>query len=173
VAPRLTSATSPAITYILDNSSVVVPPLDWTNNGPLETDTVVFGQAPNNTNRIGFSSYGPSQDVYRQWTQFAQASLASEDTIQATAAAIGFQDRFPQKDLKITVRPDLLDPIDASGGFRNLSGQAIWVTYDIAPFHTIDAAFWIKQQDFYSNDGCNWLCDLTLQQVYAATDPVS
>jgi hypothetical protein len=168
VAPRVTDPNTVVPLFTLDDSNVVAPPLDWTNNGPLETDSVVFGQANNNTARIGFSDYPASQAVYRQWTQFQQVSLAEEDAIAAAAAGVGLQDRFPQKNLKITIRPDLLDPLDPRVGFRNHLGQAILVHYPIDPYHTIFADFYIVEQAYYTPDGCNWLCDLTLQQIYTA-----
>lgn len=168
VAPRVTDPAAVVPVFTLDDSNVVAPPLDWTNNGPLETDSVVFGQANNNTARIGFSDYAASQTVYRQWTQFQQVSLADPDAIKAAAAGVGLQDRFPQKNLKITIRPDLLDPLDPRVGFRSQLGQGILVHYPIAPYHTIFADFYIVEQAYYSPDGCNWLCDLTLQQIYTA-----
>jgi len=168
VAPRVTDPTTVVPLFTLDDANVVAPPLDWTNNGPLETDSVVFGQANNNTARIGFSDYPASQTVYRQWTQLHQVSLAEAAAIAAGAAGIGLQDRFPQKNLTITIRPDLLDSIDPRVGFRNHLGQAVLVHYPIAPYHTIFADFYIVEQAYYSPDGCNWLCDLTLQQIYTA-----
>lgn len=168
VAPRVTDPSAVVPVFTLDDANVVAPPLDWTNNGPLETDTVVFGQANNNTARIGFSDYSASQTVYRQWTQFQQVSLAEADAIAAAAAGIGLQDRFPQKNLKITIRPDLLDPLDPRVGFRNQLGQGITVHYPVTPYHTIFADFYIVEQSYYTPDGCNWLCDLTLQQIYTA-----
>jgi hypothetical protein len=167
-APRVTDPAAVVPVFTLDDANVVAPPLDWTNNGPLETDTVVFGQANNNTSRIGFSDYPASQVVYRQWTQFQQVSLAEEDAIAAAAAGIGQQDRFPQKNLKITIRPDLLDPLDPRVGFRSQLGQGILVHYPVDPYHTIFADFYIVEQAYYTPDGCNWLCDLTLQQIYTA-----
>lgn len=168
VAPRVTDPSSVTPIFTLDDANIVAPPLDWTNNGPIETDSVVFGQANNNTSRIGFADYAPSQTVYRQWTQFAQVSLAQGDAIAAAAQGIGQQDRFPQKNLKITIRPDLLDPLDPRVGFRSQLGQGILVHYPISPYHTIFADFYIVEQAYYSPDGCNWLCDLTLQQIYTA-----
>ena len=173
VAPRTTPATAVTPLYTLNDSSVVGPPLDWTNNGPLATDTVTFGQSANNTSRIGFDDYSASRTTYRRWVEFQQVNLSSTETIASAAAAIGHQDRFPQKDLKVTIRPDLLDPDDTAAGFRNHVGKAIAVNYPIGPiglYHTIDANFWILEQSYYSPDGCNWLCDLTLQQIYDATD---
>ena len=168
-APRLVVPSAVTPVYTLDDSTIVAPPLDWTNSGPLATDTVAMGSADNNTSRIGFSKYQASRDVYRRWVEISPASLSDGTTIAALADGIGYQDRFPHKDLKVTVRPDLLDPGDNTAGFRNLLGQAIGVNYDVSPYHRINANFWIVEQALYSPDSCNWLCDLTLSQIYGTS----
>ena len=168
-SPRITSPSAVTPSYTLNDATIVVPPLDWTNNGPRATDTVTFGSAANNTNRIGFSTYQSSRDTYRRWVRFEQLNMASSDTIAAAADSIGYQDRFPHKDLKLTIRPDLLDAGDETAGFLNHLGEAIAVNYNISPYHHINANFWIVEQQFYSPDGCNWLCDLTLEQIYSTT----
>jgi hypothetical protein len=167
-APRVTDPSAVTPAYTLNDSSVVVPPLDWTNNGPVATDTVTFGQGSNNTTRIGFSDYAASRTMYRQWVRIAQVDMTGTAEIAAAADSIGQQDRFPHKDLKLTIRPDLLDSGDSTAGFRNLFGQAIGVNYNVDPYHHINANFWIVEQAFYSPDGCNWLCDLTLEQIYTS-----
>lgn len=167
-SPRTTDPTAVTPTYTLDDSNVVAPPLDWTNNGPRATDTVTFGAAANNTNRIGFSTYQPSRDTYRRWVRFEQLNMASRDSIAAAADSVGYYDRFPHKDLKLTIRPDLLDAGDETAGFLNRLGEAFAVNYNIAPYHHINANFWVVEQQFYSPDGANWLCDLTLEQIYTA-----
>lgn len=167
--PRVTDPTAVTPIYTLDDSSIVAPPLDWTNNGPRATDTVTFGAGDNNTNRIGFSKYQASRDTYRRWVRFAQTTLTDTTTIAAAADSIGTQDRFPHKDLKVTVRPDLIDSGDSTAGFFNLLGEVITVNYNVAPYHHINADFWIVEQQFYTPDGCNWLCDLALEQIYQPT----
>lgn len=165
-APRFTVPTSVSPIYTLNDANVVVPPLDWTNNGPLATDTVARETTATNTSRIGFSKYQASRDTYRRWVRIADIQIGNTTLAAAAADGIGYEDRFPHKDLKITIRPDLLDSGDETAGFYQLIGQPIAVNYNISPYHTINANFWILEQAFYQPDACNWLCDLTLSQIY-------
>lgn len=168
VAPAVTDPDSVTPAYTLNSSSIVVPPLDWTNNGPEESDTVVLGTGSGNTRRIGFSKYQGTRDTYRRWVRIRESSFSDETGIGAAADALGRQARFPHKDLKVTIRPDLLDPTDPTAGFQRLTGQAIAVNYDVAPYHEIDASFTILNQEFRANpSGAGFLCDLTLWQLYA------
>lgn len=155
--------------YTLDSSTVIVPPIDWSNMGPLATDTVVMGNAGTNTPPFSFKTYQPSRDLYRQWTKVRRAE-ADDASITYAADARGYQDRFPHKTLDLTIRPDLLDEADPLQGFRNMLGSAITVTQDIVAamgaYHLIDAPFWIIGQHFRANGKGAYLCRLRLDQVY-------
>lgn len=155
--------------YTLDDSSIVAPPLDWTNNGPNSTDTVMLGMGSSNTRTVGFDTYSLSRSTYRQWVRIAQEDFPDAVDIAKAAGSAGYWDRFPHKDLKVTIRPDLLDATDARLGFTNMLGEAIAVNYNVTPYHHINANFWITEQHYYSPDGCNWLCDLTLSQIYTTS----
>lgn len=171
-APTLTDPDSVTPVYTLDET-MIVPAADWTNNGPEETDSVVLGSGSGNTRRIGFSKFQGSRDVYRRWVRIRETSFSDETGIAAAADSIGHQARYPHKDFKVTIRPDLLDPSDPSAGFQRLTGQAVAYDYDVDPYHRIDAEYTVLNQEFRANpSGVGYLCDLTLWQIYGTdSDP--
>ncbi|MEK9809924.1 MAG: hypothetical protein VW362_05720, partial [Candidatus Nanopelagicales bacterium] len=115
--------------------------------------------------------YAPSTATYRDWTIVRQlnratSDLTDDDGIEDMAEGGGYQDRHPQKELRLTIKPDLVDPSDELAMFSNQCGQALNVDYTYPGYHRIDADFYITSQTFYSDDAGNFLCDLTLDQVY-------
>jgi hypothetical protein len=85
---------------------------------------------------------------------------------QIDAAVKQIPDRFPQKELKITIKPDEFDPTNPTYFFSPLIGEALYVDVDFPPYHRINANFWITAQEFHTDDAGNWLCDVSLQQIY-------
>lgn len=171
-APTLTDPDAVTPAYTLDQT-MIVPAAEWTNNGPEESDSVVLGSGSGNTRRIGYSKFQGTRDTYRRWVRIRETSFSSEDGIAAAADSIGTQARYPHKDFKVTIRPDLLDPADASAGFQRLTGQAVAYDYDVSPYHRIDAEYVVVNQEFRANpSGAGFLCDLTLWQIYGSgSDP--
>lgn len=153
------------------SDGIVLP--DWTNHGPNAANTVVIATGTGNTRNYSYKTYAPTVTEYRDWTivrqlNAATSDLTDDDGIDDSATAGAYQDRHPQKELRLTIKPDRVDPSDEIAMFYNQTGQAINVDYTYpGEYHRIDADFYITSQQFYSDDAGNWLCDLTLDQVYA------
>lgn len=167
--PRKTDPASVTPVYGIGTDQVVTP-LDWTNNGPLATDTIGFGPGVGNTRTYSYSTYQPSRDQYGRWARavdfdIENASLSNQTELDRLTASRGYLDRFPQKELRLPIRPDELDPIDPSAGFYNNVGNALTVDIDYG-YHRINADFWITSQSFTSDSAGNWRMDCTLDQIY-------
>jgi len=136
----------------------------WQNNGPVATHTVAVGAG--SPGIWAHKTYAPSKALYRRWLRLVRLGGAHRMPEQVLAAVNGIPDRFPQKDLRLTLKPDEVDPLDPTAFFRPLIGEALYVDIDFAPYHRINANFWITAQEFYTDDPGNWLCDVSLQQIY-------
>jgi hypothetical protein len=162
--PRKNLAASPTPIWTISESDLVQPTdtIDWTNNGPLATHVVGLGQgspAP-----WHFKRDQDSVDIYREWLKLVRvgdAYVRGQPDVEF--ATEGLQYIHPQKDLKITIRPEDLDPF---GGLKNHIGDVLRYTWDFPNYHQIDAFFWIVEQQFYGDGPGNWKCDLGLQQIY-------
>jgi len=170
--PRRETST---VTWTLTSESVVrdsVPDFDWVNNGPLGTYMVGLGAGSPALWYLKF--HQPTIDTYRQWLRIVRVADTYATTVRSLADAInqiqrqtiGLKFGFPHKDLKLTVKPDLINPIDKGDGFRNHCGNVVRFQWAIPPYHTIDAFFWITEQEFYGDAAGNYLCDLGLEQIY-------
>lgn len=155
---------SPYLSFTDENS--IVPPHSWTNNGPIATDTIVMGTGENNTRDFDFKFFQGSRDTYRQWAVLRDIHVPGNTFADSAADAQGYHDREPQKDLRLVCKPDKVDPVDSTAGFRNLVGLAVEVTYNMTPYHLIDANFWVTGQELWSDRAGNWLCEFTLEQIY-------
>lgn len=147
--------------------------LEWQNNGPTATHTVGLGAGQ--PGLWAKKTFAPSREAYRRWLRlvnlgdaysgaYAKNAARMAETIES--ATDGIPDRFPQKDLKITLKPDEVDPTDPTAFFHPLVGEALYVDVDFPRYHRIFANFWITAQEFYTDDEGNWQCDVSLEQIY-------
>lgn len=147
----------------------VIHKIDWTEHGPIATYVTGFGIG--NFPIQYTTRHLPSEQKFRRWRSShtigtrGQVYLTREQVEEGTKA---FADKYPQKDLTMTIYPDKLDPYDPLVGFTNLCGKILDVNYDFPPFHAVDAIFYIISQHFHADVAGNWLCDLGLQQIYTS-----
>lgn len=151
------------------SNGIVMP--DWANKGPVAANSVAIASGVGNTRRYSEKTYAPTTSAYRDWTVVRQlnratSDLTDDDGISDMAEGGGYQDRHPQKELRLTIRPEVVDPSDELAMFYNHVGESINVDYTFPAYHRVDASFYITSQRFYSDEAGNWLCDLTLDQVY-------
>ena len=170
--PRVNSPSSVSSIYSLtgpSNGIVGIP--GWENRGPTAATSIAIASGVGNASRFSLKTYAPSRTTYRDWTVIrslnrASSDLTSEDGVGYFAEGGGYQDRHPQKVLPLTIRPEVVDPSDPTAMFFNQLGQTLNVDYTFPAYHRVDADFWITGQEFYSDGANNWLCDLSLDQVY-------
>lgn len=141
--------------------------LQWQNNGPAATYTV--GVGPGNPGVWAIKTFSRSVDTYRRWLRLVRLGESFRTPDQVKYAVQGIPDRFPQKELKITVKPDAFEETDPTAFFSPLIGEALHVNVDFPPYHHINANFWIVAQEFHTDDAGNWLCDVSLEQIYDPT----
>lgn len=168
--PRLLNPASVTPIYTLDNADVIVD-YDWVNNGPASTYFVGYGPGTGNMTEYAQSEYAPSTALYRRWRRIANfppgPALTGSSTITSRVASQAYLERFPQKRLLLTVRPDRLDPSQPWVGFQNFLGEAVDVDYTFpGVYHRIDSFFWVTGQRYYFKRGAPML-DLSLDQLYA------
>lgn len=166
-APRRNNASStPIASFLYVTGSNGLIDIDWTNQGPKATKTVGLS----NGLKRGFSEYTPSTAAYREWLELVQLreNLYKQTEIDAATDSIGTLDRFPQKTIKITVKPDEVDPLDETAWFYNHCGKVIHVDSEdyFLPYHRIDTLAIITNQDFKLNNG-TWTCDISADYIYA------
>lgn len=174
-APRLVTDPDNVFTVLdLVYGDEPVVKAKWHNKGPTATRTV----AQNGVGVWDQSIFQDSIDEFRDFLEivglgehfnFARTLEEIQNIVNAAAGALGQLHRNPQKDLTLTVLPNLLFPDNEIGGFTQLIGQAL--NYHsgemFLPYHTVDADYWIVSQDFRSDDDSgNYVCDLGLQQIY-------
>jgi hypothetical protein len=150
--------------YEITRSSPGLVALQWQNSGPMATHTV--GVGPGSPGIWAQKTFAPSVDAYRRWLRLVKLGGSYRRPEQIKAAVNGIPDRFPQKDLKLTLKPDLLEPLDPTAFFHPMIGEALYVDIDFPRYHRINANFWITAQEFHTDDEGNWLCDVSLQQIY-------
>jgi hypothetical protein len=138
--------------------------LTWQNNGPVATHTLAVGAG--SPGIWAHKTYKPSEQLYRRWLRIVRLGGAHRMPEQVLAAVKGIPDRFPQKELKITIKPEEFSPNDPALFFHPQIGRALYVDIDFPPYHRINANFWITAQEFSTDDAGNWLCDVSLQQIY-------
>lgn len=172
--PRLRDPATASPLYTLTGADKIVS-LDWTNNGPYATDTLVFGSGTGNLRMLARDTpYTPSMDQFRRWRRIRSYSQPFQMTDQnaLTNYAAGLVDKQPQKELRMTVKPDALDPADETAGFQPFLAETVDVDYTFAGadgqpgYHRIDAMFYVTGQEYRADDAGNWLLDLTLDQLY-------
>ncbi len=175
--PRVLNPNSITPVATLTGADTIVA-IDWTNTGPRATETVVMGSGLGNgrpwlANRYTSGATHPSEDLYRRWTRIVSianpgASITSPaDVMLGLADAIGFLDRFPQKDLRLRIKPDYVIPGNAAFMFYPLIGECLAVNYTgFSRYHHINAQFYMTAQSFSTDAAGNFVCDLTLEQIY-------
>ena len=141
--------------------------LEWQNQGPVATHTVAVG--PGSPGIWASKTFSRSIDVYRRWLRLTNLGGNYRMPDQVKYAVNAIPDRFPHKDLKLTVKPDAFEETDPTAFFHPLIGEALRVDVDFPPYHRINANFWIVGQEFYTDDPGNWLCDVSLEQIYDPT----
>lgn len=172
VGPRRNGPASVSSIYYLtgpDNGIIGIP--GWENRGPNAATSIAVASGVGNAVRYSRKTYAASRSTYRDWTILrtlnrATSDLTSEDGVGYFAEGGGYQDRFPQKVLPLTIRPEIVDSGDPTAMFQCKLGETINVNYAFPVYHTVNADFWITGQEFYSDGAGNWLCDLSLDQVY-------
>lgn len=153
--------------YEITRSTPALVSVQWQNNGPRATHTVALG--PGSPAIWAQKTYSPSVDLYRRWLRLVRLGGNYRMPDQVKYAVQGIPDRFPQKELKLTLKPDELVPSDPVAFFHPMIGEALYVDIDFPPYHRINANFWIVAQEFHTDDAGNWLCDVSLQQIYDPT----
>jgi hypothetical protein len=117
--------------------------LDWTNEGPLATVTVIIG-AGSSLKRGVIRSHFESVIRYRWTDRIGDAGqVASQAALEDAAAGEQFADRFPRKRASYAIiQPELLTPNFWTGGRpRTLIGNRVRVTHDFYNFHKVDADY--------------------------------
>ena len=170
--PRVVNPASIAPVAILTGSDKIMH-IDYANNGPRATETVVMGSGTGNGRPWYRDTYQPSQDQYRRWRRIVsiqnpRASITSTvDVVRNLAAGIGYFDRFPQKELILDIKPDAVMAGDESFFYYPYTGFAVSVDYTgFGPFHHIVAYFYVTSQQFKFDAAGNSICRLTLDQIY-------
>lgn len=163
--PRKQVATSPTPIWTINETMILNPVdmLDWTNNGPI--GTVIMGLGPASPGIWRIKKDQQSIDRYRLWNVLERVGgpFLFKTKGQIRYLTDGLQYMAPQKDLKVTIRPEDIDPFT---GFKNQIGEVVHISWDFPPYHQIDAYYWIVGQDFSSDAPGNFKCDLSLQQIY-------
>lgn len=171
VGPRLQEPEDASPIYSLTSPDTGIVEADWTNNGPAAVNTVAIASGAGNTGRWSRKTYAPSEELYRDWTvvrpinRYSQ-SLTDADGVGSFAEGGGYQDRFPQKRLLLTVKPDIVDPSDPTAMFYSQVAQVIDVDYTFPVYHRVDALFYIVAQEFWGDGAGNYFCNLSLDQLY-------
>jgi hypothetical protein len=153
--------------YVIKRDSPALVSAQWQNQGPVATHTVGIG--PGSPGVWAHKTYAPSKKIYRRWLRLVTLGGSYRMPKQVKYAVDQIPDRFPHKDLKLTLKPDELDPVDPTAFFFPAIGRALYVDIDYPPYHRINANFWITAQEFHTDDAGNWLCDVSLQQIYDPT----
>jgi hypothetical protein len=140
--------------------------LDWTNEGPLATITLIYG-AGSSLKRGVVRTFEPSVDAFR-WTENVAdvGSVFNQEMLNSMAASERYADRFPRKKLSFTVHdPELLTPNFWTGGRpRSLIGNRIRMTHNFQ-FHTVDAYFRIMALNFKVDQNGNEEVEFEVEMI--------
>lgn len=166
--PRLIDPAAVTPIYAFTSASNIVS-IDWTNHGPTSTDIIGIGSGSGNVRGFYRKTDVDNVAQFRRWRSIVNfqspSSDLTSDNLLATLVESG-EFLEPQKELRLTVKPDFIDGSDGSDGFLNILGEAVDVDYTMPGYHRIDANFYVVGQSYYSDDGSNFLLDYTLAQVY-------
>lgn len=162
--PRKAVKESPTPIWTITQDSILEQPitdLDWTNNGPIGTHVVGLSQG--SPALWAYKRDQDSVDLYREWLKIDHVGDQYIKSADIKYAVSGLQYLYPQKDVKITILPEVIDPFEA---FQNHVGDVIRVIWDFPPYHKVNAYYWITEQRFSDDSSGNWKCELGLQQIY-------
>ena len=134
----------------------------------MTTDIIGLGSGSGNARGFYRKTVADNVTQFRRWLSIVNfqspATDLTSDNILSNLVESG-EYLEPRKELKLTVNPDFIDGTESADGYENLLGEAVDV--DVTnEYHRIDAQFYVTGQNFYSQDGSNFLCDLTLAQIY-------
>lgn len=170
-SPRKVVANSPTPIWTLTDENVVistVPDFEWLNNGPL--GTYIVGLGPGNPATWHIKKDQDSIDLYRQWTRLVRVGDTyvryTSDLDLIIYATQGLQYIYPHKDLNLSIYPNKVNPVDPGDGFKNHIGDVVRFKWELYPYHTVNAYFWITQQEYHGDAAGNYICDLGLEQIY-------
>lgn len=152
--------------FALHDEEVIVH-LDWSEHGPRGTYVTGWGGS-GSLPKWFTTTHAASDTKFRRWRSSHQLGPHYKTQEQVNEGTKAFADKFPQKDCTVIYKPEKLDPNDELTGFQNLCGFVVDIDYDYAPFHRIDAIFYIISQRFSSDSAGNWLCEAGLQQIYTS-----
>lgn len=166
--PRLIDPDSVSPIYGFYDASTIVS-IDWTNRGPRTTDILGFGSGSGNVRGWARKTDVDNVNQFRRWRSIVNFNspandLTSTNIIENLVESGEYLE--PQKELKLTVKPDFIDGTEGSDGFLNMLGEGVDVDYSMPGYHRIDAYFYVTGQSYYLSDGHNALLDFTLAQVY-------
>lgn len=162
--PRKVVAQAPTPIWTITKDSILEQPiidLDWTNNGPLGTHIV--GLSRGSPSLWWYKKDQDSIDKFREWLKIEKVGDSYIKGPDMRYAVNGLQYIHPQKDITITILPEVVDPFE---GFKNHVGDVVRVKWDFPPHHEVNAYYWITGQRFHGDAPGNYMCDLALQQIY-------
>ncbi len=174
-SPRfVTNPSTPVILASFVYGSSPVTKVVWHNAGPKATITV----GKNSINFWKQRSYAASVSTYRadleivdlgQKYDYGATASQIQSQINVATDSLGTLHWNPQKDITLTVIPDLIFDGYALGGYTSLIGGAISFdsTNAFSPYHRVNANYYIVSQSYRTDDSSsNYLLDLGLQQIY-------
>lgn len=168
--PRKVVESSPSPIWTIHDLALVEQPameLDWTNNGPVGTHIV--GLSIGSPALWYHKRDQDAVDKYREWLKLENVGDRYFKGWSIKHAVDGLQYIHPQKDIKITILPEIVNPISPGDGFVNHVGDCIRVIWAFPNYHEVNAYYWITEQHFTADPAGNWKCDLGLQQIYGLT----
>lgn len=139
--------------------------LDWTNEGPLATVTIITGAG--SSIRCGIIKTDFESVLRYRWTErYGEAgNIASQAALEEAAEGEQFEDRFPRKRASFAIHdPELLTPNFWTGGRpRNLIGNRVWVQHDFF-FHRVNAHYIVRalniEVDVHGNEKVSFEADM-------------
>lgn len=162
---RVTAESAVPVALFTPSAATGLVSIDWENTGPIATSSVGMPTAALQK----YYSYAPSRAQFRNWLEIIQMNeyIRDDFTAQQATNDIGGLHSNPQKKNTITILPDRMDPFDETFGFYNWCGSCVYVDSEdeFRPYHRVDAPYIVTQQQITNQDG-QWLCEMTLDQIY-------
>ena len=163
---RVTAESAVPIALFTPSSETGLISIDWENAGPLNTAAVGMPTAA----LMKYHSYPPARAQFRKWLEIIQMNeyIRTDFMAQQVTNDIGGLHSNPQKKNTITILPDYMDPFDETVGFYNHCGSVVYVDSEneFHPYHTVDAPYVVTQQEISQAEGGQWVCNMTLDQIY-------